>query len=79
MDGITHKFIHMLKSFNFINVGQHPLSYSLNFINIRQYLLSYSKTLPHMWATNNAQYMHTILIKWGWWQIKIKQPALMPC
>jgi len=27
-DGITHKLIYMLKPFNFINVGQTPLSYS---------------------------------------------------
>jgi len=32
--GVTHKLIYMLKPFNFINVGQHPLSYSLYFINV---------------------------------------------
>ena len=31
MGGVTHKLIYMLKPFNFINVGQHPLSYSLYF------------------------------------------------
>jgi len=25
MGGVIHKLIYMLKSFNFINVGQHPL------------------------------------------------------
>ena len=30
--GVTHKLIYVLKLFNFINVGQYLLSYSLNFI-----------------------------------------------
>jgi len=42
MGRVTHKLIYMLKPFNFINVGQHPLSYSLNFVNVEQYSLSYS-------------------------------------
>jgi len=29
--GVTHKLIYMLKPFDFINVGQHPRSFSLNF------------------------------------------------
>ena len=42
MGGVTHKLIYMLKPFNIINVGQHPLSYSLYFINVGQCPLSYS-------------------------------------
>ena len=41
MGGVTHKLIYMLKPFDFINVGQHSLSFSLNFINVGQYPLSY--------------------------------------
>jgi len=33
---------------------------------------SNSNTLPHVWATNMAQHMHTILIKRGRWQINIE-------
>jgi len=65
MGGVTHKLIYMFKPFDFINVGQHPFSYS--------------NTPPHMWATSKAQRVHTILIKQGRWQIKIKQPALIEC
>jgi len=64
MGGVTHKLIYMLKLFNFINVGQHPLSYS--------------DTSLHVWATTKAQHVHTILIKRERWQIKIEQPALIP-
>lgn len=61
MDGVTHKLIYELKLFNFINMGQHSLSYS--------------NTPPHVWATNNVQHVHTISIKRGRWQIKIEQPG----
>ena len=44
MGGVPLKLIYMLKRFNFINVGQHLLSYSLNFINVGQCPLSYSNT-----------------------------------
>ena len=49
MGGVTHKLIYMLKPFDFINVGQYPLSYS--------------NTPPHVWATNKVQHVHIILIK----------------
>jgi len=54
MGGVAHKLIYMLKPFNFINVGQYPLSFSLNFINVGQYSLSHFNTPPHMWATTKA-------------------------
>jgi len=65
MGGVAHKLICMLKPFDFINVGQHPLLFSLNFINVGQYPLSYSNTAPQVWATNKAQHVYTILIKQG--------------
>jgi len=45
--GVTHKLIYKLKPFNFINVGQYPLSYSLYFINVGQCPLSYSNKDLH--------------------------------
>jgi len=55
----------MLKPFNFINVRQHPLSYSLNIINVGQYPLSYSNTRTHVWATNKVQHIHIIFNQTG--------------
>ena len=48
MGGVTHKLIYMLKPFNFLNVGQHPLLYSLYFNSVGQYSLSYSNIPPHI-------------------------------
>jgi len=47
---VTHKLIHKLKFFNYINVGQYPLSYAFYFINVGQYPLLYFNTLPHVCA-----------------------------
>jgi len=69
----------MLKPFNFINVGQPPLSYSLYFYQCGTIPTFIHQHAPHVWATNKAQYVHTILIKRERWQIKIEQPALIPC
>ena len=61
--GVTHKLIYMLKPFNFINAGQHPLSYSLYFYQcgtIPTFILQHT---PSRAATNKTQYVHTILMK----------------
>jgi len=53
MGEVTHKFIYMFKSFNFINM--------------EQTLLLYFNTLSHVWVTNEAQHVHIISINQGRW------------
>ena len=65
MGGVAHKLIYMLKPFDFINVGQHPLSFFLNFINVGQYPLSHSNNeyinlVKMLNATQNAIAEHAL-------------------
>jgi len=49
MGSMAHKLIYILKPFDFINVGQ-----------IQLFTLQHAF---HMWATGNAEHVHTTLIK----------------